>query len=138
MPSSGVLVEAGQQDNLSAKVSCNSTKSCRIDSCNKSIATGQISPTFEKPGITLPKQLGPTHSHPNPSSFNTQIQIHIPHVTLSPKVVRELKIDHTNAIYPPCMEPEARNSAVGWHWNTHTHVHNFVKVLKMVLSNISL
>ena len=24
-------------------------------------------------------------------------------------------------IHPPCAEPEARNSAVGWHWNTHTH-----------------
>ena len=22
-----------------------------------------------------------------------------------------------NAIYPPCVEPEAQNSAVGWHWN---------------------
>ena len=22
-------------------------------------------------------------------------------------------------MYPPCAEPEARNSAVGWHWNTH-------------------
>ena len=25
-----------------------------------------------------------------------------------------------NAIYPPCVEPEAHNIAVGWHWNTHT------------------
>ena len=25
-----------------------------------------------------------------------------------------------NVIYPPFAEPEARNSAVGWHWNTHT------------------
>ena len=37
----------------------------------------------------------------------------------SAQAVRDLKIDHTYAIYPPCTEPEARNSAVGWHWNTH-------------------
>ena len=28
-----------------------------------------------------------------------------------------------NAIYPPCVEPEAHNIAVGWHWNSHTHTH---------------
>ena len=38
----------------------------------------------------------------------------------SAQAVHDSKIDHTHAIYPPCMEPEARNSAVGWHWNTHT------------------
>ena len=27
------------------------------------------------------------------------------------------------------MEPEARNSAVGWHWNTHTHT--FITNLKL-------
>ena len=26
-----------------------------------------------------------------------------------------------NAIYRPCVEPKARNSAVDWHWDTHTH-----------------
>ena len=30
------------------------------------------------------------------------------------------KLTTLNAIYPPCVELEARNSAVGWHWNTHT------------------
>ena len=29
-----------------------------------------------------------------------------------------------NAIYPPCVEPEACSSAVGWHWNTHTQLLN--------------
>ena len=33
----------------------------------------------------------------------------------SAQAVRELKIDHTQAIYPPCAEPKARNSAVGWY-----------------------
>ena len=37
----------------------------------------------------------------------------------SAQAMRELKIDHLNAIYPPRVEPEAHNSAVGWHWNTH-------------------
>ena len=40
---SGVLVEPGQRDKLAATISCNSTQSYRIISCNKSIATGQIS-----------------------------------------------------------------------------------------------
>ena len=29
-----------------------------------------------------------------------------------------------NAIYPPCVEPEARNSAVGWHWKQQEKVSN--------------
>ena len=41
--SGGVLVEVGQRDHLSATFSCKSTKSYRIVSCNKSIATEQIS-----------------------------------------------------------------------------------------------
>ena len=40
--SGGVLVETGQRDQIVATFWCNSTKSYRIDSCNKSIATGQI------------------------------------------------------------------------------------------------
>ena len=43
MASSGVLVEPGQRDKLAAMISCNSMKSYWIDSCNKSITTGQIS-----------------------------------------------------------------------------------------------
>ena len=35
-------MEAGQRDKLATTISSNSTKSYRIDSCNKSIATGQI------------------------------------------------------------------------------------------------
>ena len=37
----------------------------------------------------------------------------------SAQAVRDLKIDHTQRHLPACVEPEARNSAVGWHWNTH-------------------
>ena len=40
----------------------------------------------------------------------------------SAQAVRELKITILNAIYPPCVERDARNNAVGWHWNTHTHI----------------
>ena len=41
--SGGVLVKAGQRDQLAATFSCNNTKSYRIVSCNKSIAAGHIS-----------------------------------------------------------------------------------------------
>ena len=41
--SGGELVEAGKRDEKAATFWCNSTKSYRIDSCNKSIANGQIS-----------------------------------------------------------------------------------------------
>ena len=37
----------------------------------------------------------------------------------SVQAVRDSKIDHT--ICPPCAEPEVLKSAVGCHWNTHTH-----------------
>ena len=60
-----------------------------------------------------------TYSHPNLNFLQYTIQILVPHVMWSAQAVREFKIDHTNGIYPPCAEPEARNSAVGWHWNTH-------------------
>ena len=40
----------------------------------------------------------------------------------SAQAVRDSKIDHFNAIYPPCLQPQPRNSAVGWHWNTHISV----------------
>ena len=43
-----------------------------------------------------------------------------PHVIWSAQAVRDSKIDHTQRHLLPCAEPEARNSAVGWHWNTHT------------------
>ena len=39
----------------------------------------------------------------------------------SAQAVRDSKIDSFNAICPPCVEPEARNSAVGWHWITHDY-----------------
>ena len=61
-----------------------------------------------------------TYSHLNLNFLQYTIQILVLHVMWSAQVVRELKIDQLNAIYLPCAEPEARNSAVGWHWNTHT------------------
>ena len=60
-----------------------------------------------------------TYSHLNPNFLQYTIQILVPHVMWSAHVVRDSKIDQFNAIYPLCAEPEARNSAVGWHWNTH-------------------
>ena len=51
--SGGVLVEAGQRDQLSATFSCNSTKSYQIVSCNKSIATWTDVSTFEKLDIRV-------------------------------------------------------------------------------------
>ena len=30
-----------------------------------------------------------------------------------------------NAFYPPCAEPKAHNSAVGWHWKKQTHKQAF-------------
>ena len=41
-------------------------------------------------------------------AFSTQIQMHITHVTWSAQELRESKIDHTNAIYPPSAESESR------------------------------
>ena len=40
----------------------------------------------------------------------------------SAQAVRDSKIDALNAIYTPCVEPEASNSSAGWHWNTHRAV----------------
>ena len=43
----------------------------------------------------------------------------------SAQAVRDSKIDHTNRhlTYPPCAEPEARNTAVGWrHWNKQEQI----------------
>ena len=51
-----------------------------------------------------------TFSHPNLTSFSTQIQCKVD----CPKVC-ESKRDHTNAIYLHSAEPKAHNSAVGWH-----------------------
>ena len=46
----------------------------------------------------------------------------------SAQAVRELYIDHTNAIYPACTEPELDNSAVGG-IGTHTHnLHIFLSL----------
>ena len=68
--------------------------------------------TFSPPLIII---IPHTDSHPNVTSFSTQIRIHIPHVTWSGQEVRESRIDHTNANYPHNAEPEERNSEVDWH-----------------------
>ena len=60
-----------------------------------------------------------TYSHPNLNFLQYTIQILIPHVMWSAQAVCELKMTTLNAIYAPCAEPKTRNSAVGWHWNTH-------------------
>ena len=51
------------------------------------------------------------------STSSRTLQILIPHVMWSAQAAN-LKL---NAIYPPCVEPEARNSAVGWYWNTQLY-----------------
>ena len=63
-----------------------------------------------------------TYSHPNLNFLQYTIQIFIPHVMWSAQAVRELKIDRTQCHLSACAEPETRNSAVGWHWKTHTHI----------------
>ena len=64
-----------------------------------------------------------TYSHPNLNFLEYTIQILVPHVMWSAQAVRDSKIDHTQRHLFPCVEPEARNSAVGWHWKTYTHTH---------------
>ena len=61
-----------------------------------------------------------TYSHPNLTFSNTLQQILVLHVIWSAQAVRDWKIDHTQRHLSPCVEPKARNSAMGWHWNTHT------------------
>ena len=56
-----------------------------------------------------------TYSHHNLTFFSIKMLIYIPHETWSAQVVRESKIDHTNAIYPHSTEPKVRNSAISWH-----------------------
>ena len=53
------------------------------------------------------------------SLLSVHTQVHIPHLSWSTQEVREYKT-HTNAIYPRRAEPEVRNNAVGWHYNTPT------------------
>ena len=61
------------------------------------------------------------NSHANLNFLQYTVRILVPHIMWSAQAVHDSKIDHTNAIYLPCTEPEARNSAVGWHWKTYTH-----------------
>ena len=49
-----------------------------------------------------------TYSHPNLNFLQYTVQILVPQVMWSAQAVRELKLDHTHAIYPPCVEPKAR------------------------------
>ena len=39
----------------------------------------------------------------------------------SAQAARDSKIDHTQR-HLSCTEPEARSSAMDWHWNTHTDI----------------
>ena len=48
-----------------------------------------------------------TYSHPNLNFLQYTIQILVPHVMWSVQAIT------LNAIYPPCVEAEARNIAVG-------------------------
>ena len=53
--------------------------------------------------------------------------------------IRSIRKQSTlNAIYPPWAEPEARNSAVGWHWNTHTFCIDGPAILKEIKMDNSL
>ena len=55
----------------------------------------------------------------------------------SGKEMRELKMDHINAIYPHIAESEARNNAVGWNLNTQrTYVYKF-NFKALILENIN-
>ena len=67
-------------------------------------------PTLHK-AISLHKH---TYSHPNLNFLQYTVQILVPQVMWSAQAVRESKIDHTKALYPPSADPEARNSAMGW------------------------
>ena len=71
-----------------------------------------------------------TYSHHNLTLLQYTIQILIPHVMRSAQAVRDSKMDHTQS-HLSCAQPEARNSAVGWHWNT---LKNF-RVLKISVYN---
>ena len=53
----------------------------------------------------IAKQL---HSHPN-------LKIIVMKLLRKSAMFYFRKYTTLNAIYPPCVEPEARNSAVGWH-----------------------
>ena len=62
-----------------------------------------------------------TYSHRNLNFLQYTIQILIPHVMLSKWCVIR-KQTTLNAIYPPCAEPEAPDSAVGWQCNKQTNI----------------
>ena len=55
----------------------------------------------------------------------------------SAPVVRDLKIDYTQRHLFAHAEPEARNSAVGWHWNKKKNEPNFLAKRRMVVAYLS-
>ena len=59
------------------------------------------------------------YSNPNLTSFSTQMQVHIPHVTWYAQQVRESKIDHTNAAFS--VARNRKNVIVQW-VGTKTHL----------------
>ena len=65
-----------------------------------------------------------TYSHPNLNFLQYTIQILVPHVTWSTQAVRDSEVDHTQRHLSALVEPEARNSAVDWHWNTNLLIEN--------------
>ena len=77
-------------------------------------------------------QLHYTKSHPNLNFLQYTVQILIPHAMWSAQAVHDLKMITLKAIYPPCVEPEAHSSAVGWHWNTHTHTQIYSYVVYLI------
>ena len=67
------------------------------------------------------------------SSFSLTLYRYSSHTQCGlPKRCVILKRTTLNAIYPPCVEPEARNSAVAWHWNTYVFIIP-VSDLKMIV-----
>ena len=79
------------------------------------------------------------HHHPTQHNYITQTVTHRVTLTLTSNIIHYTDTRPTRNVVcpsgawlknrphskpcPPCVEPEARNSAVGWHWNTHTHTH---------------
>ena len=51
------------------------------------------------------------------------------------QVVRDSKIDHSQRHLSALREPEARNSAVGWHW--HTHLKKKIVLILCLIINIT-
>ena len=60
-----------------------------------------------------------THTVTLTSTFSRTLYRYSSHNVVCPSGAWFENRPHSTPSYPPCVEPEARNSAVGWHWNTH-------------------